>query len=112
MFGKVGMGGEIVILTVFENEHTTFLQKTFFKDQIWYRREFLQGVGRIGEDEVKLLFARLHETEHVATQRYGIIGVQFLQTVLDETVMVSVSLYADDVTAASRQQFQCDAACA
>ena len=70
MFGKVGMGGEIVVRAVFKDEHATFLQKTFFKDQIRYRREFLQGVGRIGEDEVILLFARLDVAEDVSSKRY------------------------------------------
>ena len=90
-----------MVLTVFEDKHTTFLQESLLKDQIRYCRQFLEGIGRIGEDEVKLVFARLYKTEHITAEGYASLCVELLQTILDKTVVVSVCLYTDDVAAAS-----------
>ena len=101
-----------MILPMLKHEDAIALQQTFFKDEAGNRRQFLQGVGGVGEDEVKLLFTRLDESEHIPTQGHTALCSQFLQTLLDEAVMVAIHLHTDHVFAASRQQFKCDAASA
>ena len=110
MLHEVGIAGEIVVLAMFEHEDTIGLQQSLFKDETGNLGEFLQGIGRIGKDEIKLLFARLNETEGITTKRDAGLGIELLQTVGDETVMVAIHLYADDMGAATRYQFEGDAA--
>ena len=110
MLHEVGIAGEIVVLAMFEHEDTIGLQQSLLKDKTGNLGQFLQGIGRIGKDEIKLLFARLDETEHVATKWNAGLGIEFLQTVGDETVVVAIHLNADDMGAATRYQFEGDAA--
>ena len=79
MLHEVRMSGEVVVLAVLKNEKAIGIQKSSAgivlscrahvlpKNEIGQGREFLQGVGWVGKDKVKLLFACLQETEHVAT---------------------------------------------
>ena len=111
MLDEAGMGGEIVILAVLEDEDAAFPEDAFFEDEVGNLGQFLQGVGRVGKDEVELLAAGLDETEHVATQREGLgVGIQFLQAVADEAVVVAVLLDADHLAAAAGEEFERDAA--
>ena len=54
---EVGMLGEIVVLAVFEDEEPVGLEQTALDDEVGQCGEFLEGVGRVGKDEVELLFA-------------------------------------------------------
>ena len=110
MLDEVRVAGEVVVLAMFEHEDTIGLQQSLLKDKTGNLGEFFQGIGRIGKDKVKLLLARLNETEHVATKWNAGLGIELLQTVGDETVMVAIHLYADDMGAATRYQFEGDAA--
>ena len=58
-----------MVFAVFKDEDAFFLKQIFLKDQVGYCRQFLQGVGRVGKDKVKLLFARFDKPEDIASER-------------------------------------------
>ena len=112
MLHEVGIAREVVVLAMLEHEDTILLQQSFLEYHAGYGGQFLQGVGRVGKDEVEGLFARLDKSEHVAPQGQTGVGVQLLQTLLYETVVVAIQFYADDLGTTTRKQFEGDAACA
>ena len=57
MFHEVRITREIVVLTMLEDEDAVFFQQSPFEDKAGDRGQFLQGIGGVGKDEVKLLFA-------------------------------------------------------
>ena len=59
MLHESGMLGKIIILAMFENEDSIFVQQVAIQYEVWNLREFLQRVWRIGKDEIKLLLAGL-----------------------------------------------------
>ena len=98
-----------MIFAVLKDKDTFRVEEPLLKNQVGYRRQFLQGIGRIGKDKVKLLLARLHIPEHIAANRnQGSVPLipKFLHTLLDEAVVVSVKFYADNLTATSGHQFE------
>ena len=70
MFHEVRIIREIVVLAMLEDEDTIFFQQSPFEDETGDGGQFLQGIGRIGKDEVKLLLARLDISEHIAAEGY------------------------------------------
>ena len=110
MLHKMGVAGEVVVFAMFEDEDTLGLEQAFLEDEIRNLGQLFQGIGRIGKDEVELLFARLDEAEHVATKGDADLGIELLQAIGDETVVVAIHLNADDMGAATRYQFEGDAA--
>ena len=84
-----------MVFAVLKDKETFFLEQILLKDQVGNRRQFLQGVWRVGEDKIELLFARLDKSEHISTQRDTGGRVQLLQAVLDKTVMISVEFHAN-----------------
>ena len=118
----MGVLGEIVVLAMFENKDAVGFEQSALEDEIGQRGEFLEGIGRVGKDEVELLFAGLDETEDVAADCYHIgdsppvirsgggPSAKLLQAVLNEAVVVAIEFNADDVAAASREQFKGNAA--
>lgn len=67
MLHESGMCGEIVVLAMLEDEDAIGSKEILLEYQVGNLRKFLQGVGRISEDEVKLLAAGLNEAEYIAT---------------------------------------------
>ena len=57
VLNEPGMGGEVVVLAVLEDEDAFGGEDVLLEDEVGYLRQFLEGVGRVGEDEVKLLSA-------------------------------------------------------
>lgn len=57
MFHEVGMRREVVLLTMFEDEHAIFFQQFFLEDQIRNLGQLLKGVWRICKDEIELQMA-------------------------------------------------------
>ena len=51
------MGGEVVVLAMFEDEDAFGSEDVLLEYEVGYLWQFLQRIGRIGEDEVKLLAA-------------------------------------------------------
>ena len=104
-----------MILAMLEHQDAIRFQEPLLEDQAGDGGQLLQGVGRIGEDEVELLLARLDEAEHVAAkgqdgrERVGRCG-ELLQTVADKTVVVTVQLDTDDMGTAARGELKGDAA--
>ena len=111
MLHKVWIVGEVVILAVLKHKDAIVLQEALLEDQRGDGGQFLQGIGRVGKDEVELLLARFDKAEHVATDGHTHLGVELLQTLLDEAVVVAILFDADHMTAAARYQFERDAAC-
>ena len=58
-----------MVFAVFKDKNAVFLEQILLKDQIWYRWQFLQSVGRVGEDKVELLSARLDKPEDIPSER-------------------------------------------
>ena len=57
-----------MIFAVLKNKDTFWFEEPLLKDQVGYRRQFLQSVGRIGKNKVKLLLARLHKAKDITAQ--------------------------------------------
>ena len=57
MFHEVWIVREIMVFAVLEDEDAIFLQQPASENEVRDSVQFLQGVGRISEDEVKLLLA-------------------------------------------------------
>ena len=64
---------------MFEDEYTIWGQYVLSENQVGNLGQFLEGVGRVGEDEIKLLSARLDETEDITADRGAYIGAEFLK---------------------------------
>lgn len=119
MLDKMWMAGEVVGLAMLEDEDAVGLQQVVGEDEVGNGGQLFQNIGWVGEDEVELLTAALHETEHIATDgkdgrgtvrsilratissaphihrwRAGmrLTGHQLGDALLDETVMVAVGL--------------------
>ena len=61
MLQEVGMQGEVVVFAVFEAKDTLRLQQLLLEDELRNLRQLLQGIGRIGKDEVDQLMTRLQK---------------------------------------------------
>ena len=72
MLHKVGVAGEVVVFAMFEDEDTLGLEQAFLEDETWNLGQLFQGIGRIGKDEIELLFARLDEAEDIASDTLNI----------------------------------------
>ena len=57
MLNEPGMGGEVVLLAVLEDEDAFGSEDFLLENEVGNLRQFLQCVGRVGKDEVKLLTA-------------------------------------------------------
>lgn len=138
MFPEAGMTGEVVLLAVFEDEDTARRKQSRLQDELWDIGEVRQGVGRVGEDEVEsplvpiglfkcgragfnvqlllcsvqVLSGFLQVAEYVTADELVVGDAEFAHAFADEAGVVAVGLYADHLFAASRQQFERDAACA
>ena len=55
VLNEPGMGGEVVVLAVLEDEDAFGGEEFLLEDKVGYLRQFLQCVWRVGKDEVKLL---------------------------------------------------------
>lgn len=120
-----------MVLPMLKHEDTILFQQPLLKDQRGNRRELFQRIRWIGKDEIKLLLAGLDESEgitakgeHPGTEHTGTVPsvssiadyrgtvpcvLQFLETLLDEPVMIAIHLDADHLRTASGNQFQSNA---
>ena len=112
MLDKAGMGGEVVILAMLEDEDAIRGKDALVEDKVGDLRQLLESIGRIGKDEVKLLSARLDEAEDIAADGSADIGAELLEALRYEGMMIAVSLYAHHTRTASRHEFEGYAACA
>ena len=114
MLNKVGMLREIVVLAVLEDEDALRLQQAMLEDEVGNGGQLLQGIGRVGKDEVELLVAGLNVAEDIGAKTLNIerlsLPFQLFNALQDEAVMVAVLLYADHLGTASRQELKRDAA--
>ena len=79
MLHKPGMNRKIIIFAMLEDEYTIGCQYVLSENHVGNLWQFLEGVGRGGEDEVKLLSARFDESEYIAAYRGAYICAQFLK---------------------------------
>ena len=79
MLHKPGMNGKIIVFAMLEDEYAIGCQYVLSENHVGNLGQFLQRVGRVGKDEIKLLSARLDESEYIATDRGAYIGAQFLK---------------------------------
>lgn len=106
MLHEGGMGGEVVVLAVLEDEDAVGLEQAVLEHEVGNGGQLGQCVGRVGEDEVELLVARLEEAEHVAAHEYVVARVELLHALGDEGSVVAVFLHAHHLLAAAREQFE------
>ena len=64
---------------MFEDEDAFGSKDVLLEYEVGNLWQFLEGVGRVGKDEIKLLSARFDESEYIATDRGAYIGAQFLK---------------------------------
>ena len=64
---------------MFEDEDAFGGKDVLLEYEVGYLWQFLQRVGRVGKDKVKLLSARFDESEYIATDRGAYISAQFLK---------------------------------
>ena len=112
MLHKPGMNGKIIIFAMLEDEYTIGCQYVLSENHVGNLWQFLEGVGRVGKDEIKLLSARLDESEYIATDRGAYIGAELLKALGYESMVVAVSLYTHYACTTSRHEFEGYAACA
>lgn len=96
MVNKVFMVTEVMVLAMLKDKDPTVGQEVFLKDNLRYLRQFFERVWRIGEDEIKLLAARLEKAEDIAAQGKTSVGPEFFEALGDEGVMVAVQFDTDD----------------
>ena len=101
MFYEVGMVAEILVFAVFKDKHTIWFQEVLTEDERGDGGQLLQGIGRIGKDEVELHLTALDEPEGIAADWCNRGRTQFLQALHDEAVMVAVCFDADDLRTAA-----------
>lgn len=102
MFHEVGMRREVVLLSMFEDEHAIFFQQFFLENQIRNLGQLLKGVWGVGKDEIELQMAGFYESENVtANHLTGMLAVaeKFLHTFRNESVMVAVHFHTHHLTA-------------
>lgn len=110
MLDEVWVGGEVVVLSVFEDEDAVGLQQSCFEDETRYLGQSFESVGRIGKDDVELLMATFQKAENVASYEYMIFDGKRFHALSDESGMIAVGLNAYYLTATARQQFERNAA--
>ena len=106
MLHKPGMNGKIIIFAMLEDEYTIGCQYVLSENHVGNLWQFLEGVGRVGKDEIKLLSARFDESEHITTDRGAYIGAQFLKALGNEGMVVAVGLYTHYACTTSRHEFE------
>ena len=82
---------------MFENENSIIGEQIAREHYVGYFLQLFQGVGRVGEDEVKLLVACFQKPEHVASDGDTAVGAEFCKTLFYEGIMVAVSFHAHHV---------------
>lgn len=55
MLHKAGMLGEVIVLAMLKDENAFGSEDVLLEYNVGYLRQFLESVGRVGKDEVKLL---------------------------------------------------------
>ena len=111
MLNEMWMGWEVVVLAMFEDEDAFGSKDVLLEYEVGYLGQFLEGVGGIGKDEIKLLSARLDEAEYITTDRGAYIGAEFLKALWDKGMVVAVGLNTYYTGTTSRDEFEGDAAC-
>ena len=90
----VGMVFERMVFAMFKDEDAFGLQQLPIEDEVGQRREFLQRIGRVGKDDVKLLFTLLDIAKDVGKERVCGLGIELLKTFFDESEMAAVVFHA------------------
>ena len=106
MLDKAGMGGEVVILAMLEDEDAIRGKDALVEDKVGDLRQLLESVGWIGKDEVKLLSARLAEAEYITAYGGAYVGAEFLQTLGYEGMVVAVGLNTHHTGTTARHEFE------
>ena len=57
MVKEVGMLGEIMLLAMLEDKDSFRLEERLLEDEVGNLGQLLQGIGRVGKNEVELLAA-------------------------------------------------------
>ena len=66
MLNKAGMLAEVVVLAMLEDQETALAQKITLQNHIGKFGDFLQYIGRVCKNEIKLLPALADVLEHIA----------------------------------------------
>ena len=94
VFQKAGIALEVVILPMLEDEDASLLQQAVAEHE---RRDFPelgQRIRRVGEDEVELFAATLHEAEHISPHRQTLVRLQLLHHFADKRIVLRILLHS------------------
>ena len=105
MLNKMGVSREIIVLAVFENQHTRGLQQIVLENEIGHCRQFREIVWRIGKDEIELGATCFQETENITSDKDMPFGAHFFHTLTDEVGMITVGFHTDHRGTSTRKEF-------
>ena len=113
-FLEVGVGREVGVLAVFEDEETIWSEPAVAEDELGELVEVGERVGRVGEDEVEGRGRRCSEiAEDVATYELMAVAgdVELFGHLLDELLLGTALFDADNMSGTSTEQLEADATC-
>ena len=85
-----------MLSSMLKDEVAARIQDILPEDLVRYGFESIKGIGRIGEDDVKFLFADRQEVEYVVVHRCDFVKPKTSGFVPDEGGVVPVHLHAED----------------
>ena len=68
-----------MVLAMFEDEDAFGSKDVLLEYEVGNLWQFLEGVGRVGKDEIKLLSARFDESEYITTDGGADISAELLK---------------------------------
>ena len=109
MLDEARMMGKVLLRSVLKDKESVLLEQALRKDDVGQFGQLRQGVGRIGKDEVELLAALRHELKGITAYGQACLVLKLVEKLLDEAMVSSVKLHANDATATSADEFERDA---
>ena len=88
-FDMMGMLGEVMVLAVLQDEPSVGLEQLLLEDQIGQGRQLLQGIRRIGIDEIETDMTGVQEPEHIAAHDTQIMNTE-LPAGLDDEILLGM----------------------
>ena len=107
-FDMMGVGGEVMVLAVLQDEPSVGLEQLLLKDQIGQGRQLLQGIRRIGIDEIETDMTGMQEPEHIAAHDTQIMNTELPAGLDDEILLGMRQLHRRHLTRTATDKLQSD----
>lgn len=95
---EVRMGSEVIVLSVLKHEQTVGGQQAVSKDEVGKLGQTLQGVGRIGKDDVERSGSPFDVLEHVGLQWLPCLITQFFLYLINISIVAEVLFDRDNLS--------------